>query len=69
MKQSERGPRSQYARYAYGYSDEKPGKSFWVILAVMALFCISQIVTLNDPYHDDTSSKSQMNEPAARPLP
>lgn len=27
------GPKSDWARYAFGYSDKKPGASFWIIHA------------------------------------
>ncbi len=28
-------PRSELARYAYGYSDKKPGKTFWLVQAAI----------------------------------
>ncbi len=38
------GPKSQFARYAYGYSNEKPHWSFWAIYAGMIAFIAVQIV-------------------------
>lgn len=37
-----RGPRSAYARFAYGYSDEKPGAASWIILGLMIAFVAFQ---------------------------
>lgn len=28
-------PKGELARYAFGYSDEKPGAAFWIILVIM----------------------------------
>jgi hypothetical protein len=39
-------PKSEMARYAFGYSDKKPSKSYWVILAIMVLFSLSQMVSI-----------------------
>lgn len=33
-------PRGELARYAFGYSDKKPGKTFWIILAVMIVYIL-----------------------------
>ncbi len=38
MKSSE--PKSELARYAFGYSDKKPGWSYWIILFAMVLFVL-----------------------------
>ena len=35
MPKSDDGPRSELARYAYGYSNEKPGVVYWLIVAAM----------------------------------
>lgn len=40
-------PKSELARYAFGYSDKKPGKSYWIILGLMVVFCVTQIVSLS----------------------
>ena len=37
-------PRGELARYAFGYSDKKPGWSFWLILAGMVLFILCNLV-------------------------
>ena len=37
-------PKSKLARYAYGYSDEKPGWLFWAIHAAMVAFIIGYAV-------------------------
>lgn len=39
------GPKSDWARYAYGYSDKRPGFAFWAIHAGMVAFIIWQIGT------------------------
>lgn len=39
-------PRSELARYAFGYSNKKPGKMYWLITVAMILFAISQMVTI-----------------------
>ncbi len=39
------GPRSEWARYAYGYSDKKPGWSFWLIHIGMVAFVVYFAVT------------------------
>lgn len=36
MRERDRGPRSEFARYAFGYSDKKPGLTFWVIQGAVA---------------------------------
>lgn len=38
------GPDGELARYAYGYSDKKPGWAFWLVHAVLAVVVI-MIVT------------------------
>lgn len=35
-----REPRGELGRYAFGYSDQKPGVAFWVILAVMVAYIL-----------------------------
>jgi hypothetical protein len=37
-------PRSELARYAFGYSDKKPGKLFWIIHIIMMIFIIINFV-------------------------
>lgn len=44
MKQE--GPKSELARYAFGYSDKKPSVAFWVIQAVMAVIALGSIFTV-----------------------
>lgn len=39
-------PRSELARYAFGYSDKKPGKVYWFITIALVLFALSQMVTI-----------------------
>lgn len=43
----ERGPKSAVARYAFGYSDEKPGWKFWLIHAGMIAFILSQTIHIS----------------------
>lgn len=38
-------PRGELARYAFGYSDKKPGLAFWLILAAMVAFILYNGVT------------------------
>jgi hypothetical protein len=42
-------PRSKLARYAYGYSDEKPGWLFWAIHVGMIAFIIWTFATSPAP--------------------
>jgi hypothetical protein len=44
--EGERGPKSDWARYAYGYSDKKPGAAFWIIHAVMVIYIAANLFTL-----------------------
>lgn len=37
-------PKSDIARYAFGYSDKKPGKLFWIIHIAMVVFILINIV-------------------------
>lgn len=48
MTDKKRGPepKSELARYVFGYTDKKPSKSYWAILALMCFFVISKLVTL-----------------------
>lgn len=39
-------PRSTLARYAYGYSDKKPGWVFWLILVGMVVYVLYSSVTI-----------------------
>lgn len=36
----DKGPRSALARYAFGYSNKKPGAAFWLIHAAMVAFIL-----------------------------
>jgi hypothetical protein len=40
MRSPEEGPRSEWARYAYGWSDKKPSLGFWIIIAAMAAYIV-----------------------------
>ena len=40
------GPQSDFARYAYGYSDKKPGWNFWLIIGGMVIFILYQIISI-----------------------
>lgn len=40
------GPRSEHARYAFGYSDKKPGKMWWAIHVGMVIFVVCKFVSL-----------------------
>lgn len=46
MTERDRGPRSEWARYAYGYSDKKPGKFFWIIHCGMIALILYNIFTV-----------------------
>lgn len=46
MKERDKGPRSDWARYAYGYSDKKPGPFFWLILGIMTGLAIRKAFVL-----------------------
>ena len=39
-EEMEREPKSDWARYAFGYSDKKPGASFWIIHGAMVALII-----------------------------
>lgn len=41
-------PRGELARYAYGYSDKKPGIAFWLILLGMVIYIIFSFVTITE---------------------
>ena len=43
MRHRDDGPQSDLARYAYGYSDKKPGWSYWLVLVGMVGFIIWKI--------------------------
>lgn len=40
------GPRSELARYAFGWSDEKPSAGFWVILGGMFAYVAYRFATM-----------------------
>jgi len=43
---SEKEPRGELARYAFGYSDKKPGLSWWLIHAGMVAYVIYNFVRI-----------------------
>lgn len=49
------GPRSDWARYAFGYSDKKPGKWFWIIHGALLAFALSSMfsITYGKTIHRD----------------
>lgn len=44
MNDGDKGPRSEFARYAYGYSDKKPGLAFWIIQGIVLLGAVASCV-------------------------
>ncbi len=40
-------PQGELARYAFGYSDKKPGKLFWIIHAIMLGYVLYNLVEIN----------------------
>jgi hypothetical protein len=40
------GPRSQLARYAFGWSDEKPDAIFWLIIGCMFAYVVYRFATM-----------------------
>ncbi len=36
-------PQSSFVRYAFGYSDKKPGPIFWIILAGMIAYIVWEV--------------------------
>lgn len=45
-RKSDDGPKSSLARYAFGYSNEKPDAVFWAIIALMLLYVVCKFATL-----------------------
>ena len=45
-READRGPLSEWARYAYGYSDKKPGWTSWAPLAIMVIYVVWKMVTI-----------------------
>lgn len=45
MKKQE--PRGELARYAFGYSDRKPGVVWWLILIIMILYILYNLVEIH----------------------
>lgn len=39
-------PKSELARYAFGNSDQKPGVTYWAIIAFMILYVVYRFATL-----------------------
>ena len=39
-------PKGELFRYAFGYSDKKPGLAFWLILAGMIVLILYDLVTI-----------------------
>jgi len=46
MNPGAREPKGELARYAYGYSDQKPGKLWWAINIAMVAFVIYKFWSL-----------------------
>ncbi len=46
MPRTPGGPKSPLARYAFEWSDEKPDKTFWAIVALMFLYVVYKFATL-----------------------
>lgn len=44
MRERGTGPRSELARYAYGYSDKKPGWTYYAVLAVITAGAVAGMV-------------------------
>lgn len=44
MTEREQGPRSELARYAYGYSNKKPGWTYWLIQAAIAIGAVVLVI-------------------------
>jgi uncharacterized membrane protein len=42
-RRNQDGPKSELARYAFGYSDKKPSVTFWVIQAAMVVIALGGI--------------------------
>jgi hypothetical protein len=40
MRERDKGPRSELSRYAFGYSDKKPGMTYWLVQAVVCAIAI-----------------------------
>jgi hypothetical protein len=40
-------PRSELARYAFGYSDKKPGRTFWVSLTIMVVYILYKAISIH----------------------
>lgn len=38
------GPKSEWARYAFGYSDKKPGRWFWIIHGLMIAYVVYSMI-------------------------
>jgi hypothetical protein len=43
-RSSDHGPRSEHARYAFGYSDKKPGLAWWIITGGMVCFVVLKMI-------------------------
>ena len=69
-EEAKRGPKSELARYAFGYSDKKPGWTYWGIIAAMVLVIVllaacspnlldgksyRHLLSINPPCHPDGS--------------
>jgi len=35
-----KSPKSELAKYAFGYSDKKPGWTYWLVQAAVFAFCV-----------------------------
>jgi hypothetical protein len=44
MSERDEGPKSELARYAFGYSDKKPSVTYWVVQAIVAFGALAAIL-------------------------
>ena len=58
----EDGPRSELARYAYGWSDKKPGWAYWLIIGGMFAYVIYHIATLGSTLAVVKTNQIQIDE-------
>lgn len=49
MSGEDDGPKSELARYAFGWSDKKPSWTYWAILAVIVAFDLASCVQVVKP--------------------
>lgn len=46
MSALDKEPRDPLSRYAFGYSDEKPGWGFWVLVGLMTAWVVYKLVSV-----------------------